>query len=72
MITAGIVVEDWKLPVFKRHLDKKKYSYEVVSFGSEGVFANCSSIKVKAETAEELKPIVGAAYKECRERGRLH
>lgn len=54
---AGIVVDDWKIPIFRKHLDAAGYKYdEPISF-TDGT----SIIKVHYEWAHKLQPIIEAA-----------
>ena len=58
---AAVVVDDWKIPIFKKHLDAAGFKYEpAVSFT-----ANTSILKVYYEWVHELKPVVEAAMLEC-------
>lgn len=61
MKTVGIAIDDWKLPVFKRHLDRAGYSYTEHT----GLTKNTLLLKVKTEFVSDLQPIVEAAQKEC-------
>ena len=59
--TAGVVLDDWKLPVFKKHLDAAGYTYEDPVQFTEGT----SILRVKYEWAHKLQSVIEAAYKEC-------
>lgn len=60
---AAIVLDNWKLPIFKRHLDAAGYKYEEpVRFT-----AGTSTLKVRYEWVHELKPVIEAAANECAE-----
>lgn len=61
MKTVGIAIDDWKLPVFKRHLDRAGYSYTE----HPGLTKDMLFLKVKAEFVSDLQPIIEAAQKEC-------
>lgn len=59
--TAGVVLDEWKLPIFKKHLDAAGYKYdEPVPFT-----AGTLVLKVHYEWVHELKPIIEAAQREC-------
>jgi hypothetical protein len=63
---AGTVLDDWKLPVFKKHLDAAGYTYEEpVPFT-----AGTSVLRIHYEWVHELKPIIEAAQRECAEKRR--
>lgn len=62
MKTAGIAIDAWKLPVFKRHLDTAGYAYTE----HPGLTANTLFLKVKADFVAPLQKVVEAAQKECR------
>jgi len=59
---AGIVIDAYKLPVFKRHLDAAGYSYDEHPGLTEGTLL----LRVKYEWVHKLQPVVQAAEKECR------
>lgn len=61
MKTAGVVIDAWKLPVFRRHLDAAKREYTE----HPGITADTLTLKVKYEWVHELQPIVQAANDEC-------
>jgi hypothetical protein len=58
--TAAVVLDDWKLPVFKRHLDAAGYKYEEPVPFTEGTL----TLKVRYEWVHELQPIIEAAQRE--------
>lgn len=65
--TAGVCIDSWKLPIFKRHLDLAGYEYSE----HPGITPNTLTIKVKYEWVHKLKPIIEAANAECAQnRGR--
>lgn len=59
---AGVVIDGWKLPIFKRHLDAAGYEYTE----HPGITPDTLTLKVTCESAHRLKPIVEAANAECR------
>ncbi len=61
--TAGVVLDDWKLPIFKKHLDAAGYKYAAPTQFTAGTL----TLKVSYEWAHELKPIIEAAQRECAE-----
>jgi hypothetical protein len=61
MKTAGVTIDEWKLPTFKKHLDAAGYSYTE----HPGVTADTLLLKVKYEWVADLKPIIEAANTEC-------
>lgn len=61
MMKAGIVIDSWKLDIFKRHLEAAKYKYEQ----KPGIVAGTLTLMVVADSAAALKPIVEAAQQEC-------
>jgi hypothetical protein len=62
---AGVVIDDWKLPVFKRHLDAAGYAYTE----HPGITPDTLTLKVTCEWVHKLQPIVKAANDECRNTG---
>jgi hypothetical protein len=60
---VGIGLDDWKLAIFKRHLDEAGYSYEPPVTLIPGTLI----LKVKTNSIAALKIVIEAAQKECRE-----
>lgn len=54
---AGIFIDDYKLPVFKRYLDEAKYNYEV----GKGLADDMLMITVETNDAAALGEVVKAA-----------
>lgn len=54
---AGVVLEKWKLPIFKKHLDKAGFEYEE----RPGLLENCVTLHVQFDDVSELTPIIKAA-----------
>lgn len=61
MKTAGIVIDNWKLSIFKRHLDGAGYSYTE----HKGLTAGTMVLKVKTDLIAPLQRVIEAAVKEC-------
>lgn len=61
MKIAGVVIDDWKLPIFKKHLDKAEYVYTV----HPGLTDDTLILKVLYVWVDALKPILKAADQEC-------
>jgi len=61
MKTAGTVIDDWKLPIFKKHLDAAGYKYDAPVPFTDGTLI----LKVHYECVHELQPIIEAAQREC-------
>lgn len=57
MKTTGIVIDDWKLEIFKKHLDKAGYTYEQ----SQGLTEDTLILSVKTKSIAKLQPVVKAA-----------
>lgn len=60
--TAAVAIDDWKLPVFKRHLDAAGYAYTE----HPGITRGTLLLRVKYAWVGRLKPIIQAANDECR------
>lgn len=58
---AGVVLDAWKLDVFKRHLGAAGYTYTE----HPGPFPDVITLRVKCEFAYVLKPVIEAAEAEC-------
>jgi hypothetical protein len=54
MKTAAIVIDNWKLPTFKRMLDAAGYEYEQF----QGVTEDTITLKVKTHDLSTLAPLV--------------
>lgn len=66
MKTAAVVIDRWKLPIFKRYLDNCKCTYTE----SPGITKDTLLLKVEYDFVANLKPIIEAANAECaREKG---
>lgn len=61
MKTAAVVIDGWKLPTFKRHLDASGYAYTE----HPGITKGTLTLKVEYEWVADLKPIIEAANAEC-------
>lgn len=61
MKKAAVLIDSWKLPTFKKHLDAAGYTYTE----GEGVTSNTLTLMVNFEWVAELQPIVQAANDEC-------
>lgn len=61
--TAAVVLDDWKLPIFKKHLDLAGYKYD----GPIPFTHGTRILKVSYEWVHELQPIIEAAQRECAE-----
>jgi len=58
---AAVCVDDWKIPIFRKHLDAAGCKYdEPVPFVDRS-----SILKVHYEWVHVLQPIIEAAQKEC-------
>lgn len=62
MKTAGVVIDKWKLAIFKRHLDAGDYSYTE----HPGVTPDTLILKVKTERVAPLQKVIAAAQLECK------
>lgn len=61
---AAVTVDDWKLPVFRQHLDAAGYAYEGPIPFTDGT----SILQVTYEWVRDLQPIIEAANRECAKR----
>lgn len=57
MKQAGIAIDDWKLPIFERHLSQSGYTYNK----SPGLSPGTLLLTVKTENLEALEVVVRAA-----------
>lgn len=61
MKTAGIVLDSWKLAIFKRHLKGAGFEFTT----HPGITADTLTLKVKTELIAPLQRVIEAAQKEC-------
>lgn len=61
MKTAAVVIDKWKLPIFKRHLEDAGYKFDE----SVGLTEGTLPMLVKYELVYNLKPVIEAANTEC-------
>lgn len=58
---AGVVLDNWKIPIFKKHLDAASYQYE-----PPVPFTDATSVlRVRCDWIHALQPIIQAAENEC-------
>ena len=58
---AGIAIDDWKLPIFERHLTEAGYFYEKKT----GVTKDTLLLTVETDDLAALEPVVVAANVEA-------
>jgi hypothetical protein len=59
--TAAVVLDSWKLSIFKRHLDAAAYKYDEPLPFTDGTLV----LRVHYEWVHKLQPILMAAQLEC-------
>lgn len=59
---AAVVIDKWKLAIFKKHLDAGGFTYEE----GPGITADTLSLKVTTPDAMTLLPFMEAAQSECK------
>jgi len=65
---TGIIIDDYKLPVFKKHLDQAGHAFTQMAAGDNTILL---VIEVESHAdIEALAPIVQAANEEARTIGR--
>ena len=66
--TAGIMIDDWKLPIFKKTLDAKGYKYTQ----HPGLTDDTVLLKVRTKSIAKLQPIVKRMNAEAaKQKGKL-
>lgn len=60
-LVAGVAIDEWKLPIFVRHLTQAGYGYTKHS----GVTADTLLLKVECDSVEALEPVLRAANAEA-------
>lgn len=66
MPQAGIVVDNWKLPIFERHLTGSGYSFK----GAGDLTKDVTVLTVVTDNLEALAGVVKAANTEAAQTGR--
>ena len=61
MKKAAIVIDDWKLSIFKKTLDSEGYEYKEI----KGPGPNCITLTVKTDNIAKLRPIVEKMNREA-------
>lgn len=61
MKIAGVMIDKWKLAIFKKHLDKAGLTYTE----GAGVTKDTLLLKVEYEWLADVKPVIEAATVEC-------
>ena len=61
MKKAAVIIDKWKLAIFKRHLEKAGYTYTELA----GVTNDTLTLQVHYEWVVNLKPVIEAANREC-------
>lgn len=58
---AGVVIDKWKLPIFKKHLDGEGYVYTE----HPGITKDTLTLKVEFEKVKPLHRLIETANKAC-------
>lgn len=58
---AGIVVDDWKLPVFRKRLTEAGYEYT----DAGGLTHNTTVLTVETDNMLKLKSVIEKCQREC-------
>ena len=61
MIKAGVVIDSWKLAIFKKLLDERQYSYTE----HPGPMKDTLTLQVMTFSAAALQPTIERANAEC-------
>lgn len=67
-LTAGIALDDWKLPVFRKRLEAAGYAYR----DAGGFTANTTILTVETDDMLALKRVIEACQAECHEMKRAN
>jgi len=57
---VGVMIDNWKLPIFRKHLDTIGYTYTEKKLTGEHTL-----IRISCEFIEKITPIIMAAHEEC-------
>jgi hypothetical protein len=61
VIKIGIIINSWKLPIFKRHLEKAGFKFKTSPRPGDTL-----ALTLMAHTVSELETVVRAAEAECK------
>ena len=67
-MNASVYIDNWKLPIFKKALDKAGYKYIE---HAEGPVPECMTLQVEYEDLDSLKALVKKTNKRAA-RSRMH
>ena len=59
---AGIAVDNWKLPIFRKRLTEAGFIYE----DGGDLFGNCTLLMVETDDVERLEKVIRKSNSECR------
>lgn len=65
MTKAGIAIDDWKLPIFERHLSQAGYAFD----NAGRIMAGTLLLRVDTENLVALSEVVKAANAEAAQTG---
>lgn len=68
MNKVGIVIDNWKLPIFERHLQQSGYSFEAPG-GPDGFTPGTMALTVQTPNIEALGEVIKAANEEAAKTG---
>lgn len=66
MKTAGVVIDEWKLPIFERHLNRAGYAFK-----NAGTMAGSLVLRVDTTNLVALAEVVRAANEEAAQTGEV-
>lgn len=61
MQKVGVVIDNWKLPIFKRHLDEAGFAFEQFP----NLTPNTMVLTIQTPQVAALQPVIERANKEC-------
>lgn len=67
-LKIAIVLDDWKLPIFKETLDNEGYEYSE----AKGPTPGCITISIETNNVNKLAPIIKKMNKKARKFKKLH
>lgn len=68
VLKIGVVIDSWKLPIFKRHFENAKYEFEQFP----GVTENTLLLQVHTDNPKFLEVICRSAQKEAARKKYAH
>jgi len=65
MKNGAVILDEWELPIFEKHLKEAGFSYTVGPVITWGPLKDTLTVKVDYESVDDLQPVIEKANKEA-------